>query len=584
MGVVDNIRLTGIGGTRNFDTQYSNDNLGRLLRARQGSLSGTTLMDLNGNGTFTDAGDETQSSDATFNDVNELTSRTFTLSGGGSPTTYTYVYDANGNMTDDGKDYTYKYDAFGRLKEVWTRGGGAVKKSEYTYNGLGYRIGWHYDVSRSGGGAPDGVVDSDDPWYWWMHDERWRQIATFRGDDDDPKERFVYHAAGLDGMGGSSYIDAVVLRDKDNSDRWRNESDGVLEQRRYICQTWRNDTALIATDVGALVEATKFAGYGESFNVPAGDVNSDGDWDAGDSAAITGGYDVNKDIDMDGSVGAADVTAADAVTGGYHAEGRGVLSADEVAIRKGYAGYEVDPILLGSDLIAAIHHVRNRVLSSYTGRWSRRDPLGYVDGMGLYESMLSAPIAEYDDSGLSCCCCATGLSATASQNGFGCGASLNVTIEWDMLQSAPRFSYAICQLEWWEWGTRPLDNPNVPPGTIGTIPPRTWYFVDFSLPYVASTVNGPFNQFIGCPRLGLLATKADNPRANPVSKQWPFVLWIVVRWKSALPQPCRDCGDLELRIRIEFDLSPFGRNRCNFEVAQWSVPVPGFGPPEFLPW
>ncbi len=43
VGVVDNIRLTGIGGARNFDTQYSNDNLGRLLRARQGALSGTTL-------------------------------------------------------------------------------------------------------------------------------------------------------------------------------------------------------------------------------------------------------------------------------------------------------------------------------------------------------------------------------------------------------------------------------------------------------------------------------------------------------------------------------------------------------------
>ncbi len=152
VGVVDNIRLTGIGGTRNFDTQYSNDNLGRLLRARQGSLSGTTLssatrdeqwtdgtnsklsqtgnwlyrrLDLNGNGTFTDAGDETQSSDATFNDVNERRAGpSLPLGRGVSPTTYTYVYDANGNMTDDGKDYTYKYDAFERLKEVWTRGVG----------------------------------------------------------------------------------------------------------------------------------------------------------------------------------------------------------------------------------------------------------------------------------------------------------------------------------------------------------------------------------------------------------------------------------------------------------------------------
>ena len=96
VGVVDNLRKSGIGGTRKFDAQYSNDNLGRLLRAQEGSLSGTTLssatrdeqwtdgtnsklsqtgnwlyrrLDLNGNGTFTDAGDENQSGDATFNVV-----------------------------------------------------------------------------------------------------------------------------------------------------------------------------------------------------------------------------------------------------------------------------------------------------------------------------------------------------------------------------------------------------------------------------------------------------------------------------------------------------------------------------------
>lgn len=29
--------------------------------------------------------------------------------------------------------------------------------------------------------------------------------------------------------------------------------------------------------------------------------------------------------------------------------------------------------------------VRNRVLLMDLGRWSRRDPLGYVDGMSMYE-------------------------------------------------------------------------------------------------------------------------------------------------------------------------------------------------------
>lgn len=319
---------------------------------------------------------------------------------GGTPTTHTYAYDAVGNQTDDGKDYTYKYDVWGRLREVWTRGMSPVLKSEFRYNGLGYRIGWHYDVASSGGGGPDGVVNSDDPWFFWMHDERWRQIALFRADDDDPKERFVYHAAGLDGNGGSSYIDAVILRNRDNTDKWQNESDGVLEARHYICQNWRNDTALVATDAGELVENAKFTGYGETFNCPAGDINTDGVYNGTDAAAITGTYDALKDINMDGSVSAADLTAAAAVTGGYHTEGRGVLSAEEVGIRKGNAGYEIDPILTGSDTIAFLHHVRHRVLSSYTGRWNRRDPLGYVDGMGLYGYVQGDAIALTDSMGL----------------------------------------------------------------------------------------------------------------------------------------------------------------------------------------
>jgi hypothetical protein len=175
-------------------------------------------------------------------------------------------------------------------------------------------------------------------------------------------------------FGRSSYIDAMVLRDRDADELWDAASDGVLEQRHYLCQNWRNDTALVATDAGALVENVKFSGYGNSFNAPAGDVNSDGAWDSTDAGLIGGGggYDVNKDIDMDGSVGAGDLTAADAVTGGYHTEGRGVLSAEEVFIRKGYAGYELDPVLTGSDGIAFLHHVRHRVLSSYTGRWNTR--------------------------------------------------------------------------------------------------------------------------------------------------------------------------------------------------------------------
>jgi hypothetical protein len=198
-----------LGGNRNFDPLYTMDELSRLLRAQQGIVSsgaissvnqdeqwktsggGTGLdqagnwlrhrLDLNGNTTFTDAGDQDQSSDTSYNAVNETQSRTFTL--GGSSTTYSYSFDAAGNQTDDGKSYTYLYDPFGRLRFVKTRGGSPAIVAEYRYNGLNYRLGIHSDVTRSGGGAPDGTVDSNDPWYYSCFDERWREVGTVRGSD-----------------------------------------------------------------------------------------------------------------------------------------------------------------------------------------------------------------------------------------------------------------------------------------------------------------------------------------------------------------------------------------------------------------
>ncbi|MCL4742522.1 MAG: hypothetical protein KJZ54_10010 [Phycisphaerales bacterium] len=48
--------------------------------------------------------------------------------------------------------------------------------------------------------------------------------------DADPKERLVYHNAGLAGGGGSSYIDAVILRDRDANTAWEDEADGTLDE------------------------------------------------------------------------------------------------------------------------------------------------------------------------------------------------------------------------------------------------------------------------------------------------------------------------------------------------------------------
>ncbi len=47
-----------------------------------------------------------------------------------------------------------------------------------------------------------------------------------------------------------------------------------------------------------------------------------------------------------------------------------------------------------------IQYNRNRYLDYYTGRWLTHDPLGYVDGMSLYENIVSNPLIYLDPYGL----------------------------------------------------------------------------------------------------------------------------------------------------------------------------------------
>jgi hypothetical protein len=42
-----------------------------------------------------------------------------------------------------------------------------------------------------------------------------RIVAVYRGDAAGPYEQYVWHNAGLGELGGSSYIDSLILRDRD---------------------------------------------------------------------------------------------------------------------------------------------------------------------------------------------------------------------------------------------------------------------------------------------------------------------------------------------------------------------------------
>jgi RHS repeat-associated protein len=316
-----------------------------------------------------------------------------------SSVNHTLDYDAVGNMISDGND-TYIYDAFGRLRKVISATLALV--AEYRYNALGFKIAWHYDTMTTGTPptpGPDGAVTSADPWYFFCFDERWRIVATFRGSDAEPKEVFVRHAAGLDGRGGSSYIDSVILRDRDANTDWTEASDGTLEERIYYCQTggWRADVSVVLTSGGPMsgcgLERAKYLACGRVCGMPAGDLNGNGINDIDDATDLmnlisVGGYRVAADLNLDGKANAADLSSFS-----WGSMGWGTLSL--AGNRFGYAGYQHAPELAG-----AKWEVRNRWLDSVTGVWNRRDPLGYIDGMNLYQYVRGMALVGVDPMGL----------------------------------------------------------------------------------------------------------------------------------------------------------------------------------------
>ena len=417
-----------------FDVLYTNDDLNRLVRAEEGTLSGGSItsrtrdqqwtlsqvgnwdldkVDLNGDGDFLDA--EELEDARTHNAVNELSARDIDSD---SSDDYSLAYDEAGNLTDDGESYTYEWDAFYRLRKIRNRSTQALV-AEYKYNGLGYRISIHEDTDD------DQDVDASDKWFHHAFDERWRWVATFREDDSDPKEEFLHHAAGLDGRGTGSYIDLVILRDRDINSGWTSAADGTLEERVYYCQNWRADVSALVTDAGQMLEWVKYSAYGVPFGLPGGDANSDGDCDAADLTQVTtwvemGPYDVRGDVDLDGDVDEDDSSAIAADYSGI-VMGRGVLSDDAVGNRRGYAGMRV----LLQDFI---YESRRRHLHALLGRWMSKDPLGCLNDQNLYQYCRSQVMPHVDPSGL------LSVFATSRGNSVTQGPGLvrwmEVTSEW----------------------------------------------------------------------------------------------------------------------------------------------------------
>ncbi|CAG0985620.1 hypothetical protein PHYC_02006 [Phycisphaerales bacterium] len=401
------------------DAIYTMDSLNRLTNARTGHIASGAIStgdrkgeelwtsldqvgnmlrykwDRNGDGDYADSNelDDTR----TFNLSNELLTRDTDTN---ASVNYTLTHNARGDITDDGKDYTLKYDQYGRLKEVRNRSNSALVE-EFRYNGLGFLISYRGDTTNVGASAgPDGQVTADDPTFYIAYDERWRPVGVVRASDAYFKRSTMHNAAGLRGLGGSSYIDSVVLRDRDaNTNPWA-AADSTMEERRYLLQNWRADAICVTDTDGLPLEWVSYTAYGLPFNTALGDINRDGIVNASDTTELEsmvngngsfGGY---EDFDQSGNLDGYDLDSHSSYVSGYSdgTTGWGVQSRPGVDNRFGYTGYWWDAGI-------GANHVRHREYLAALGRWLSRDPSGDRGVMAFYEALYSNPVNYRDPSG-----------------------------------------------------------------------------------------------------------------------------------------------------------------------------------------
>lgn len=275
----------------------------------------------------------------------------------------------------------------------------------------------------------------------------------------------MYHAAGQDGRGSASYIDATVLRQRNTSAAWPAAlalGEGVadsdpsydLGERVYYLQNWRADVVALVGGAGStlggvdashgmVLERITYSPYGVPSVISGLDYNLDGSVKGDDSGDCltdyfiyatatdtppTGGLSAatRMMLDFDGTGSIDPDTLGDYITAFYGFDaspsGRGVLSSTSIANRKGYAGYEFDPEL--SDDQVSLWHVRHRVYDAAGGRWTRRDPLRNWDGGNLALYVRNTPILSTDPTGLACSSC----SATSGGREAACGFAPPATI------------------------------------------------------------------------------------------------------------------------------------------------------------
>jgi RHS repeat-associated protein len=197
-------------------------------------------------------------------------------------------------------------------------------------------------------------------------------------------------------------------------------------------------------------------------------------------------YRSEADFNRDGSVDAADLAA---VLSYAAALPEGTLSSPGIANRTGYCGYRFAPE-------TEMYLARNRWNSPPLGRWIERDPLGYVDGMGLYEYVRGGAVNAADSWGLATLpqSVVSGMISAVFQY-LDCGIRI---CEQDAGKSPDGWRWGHQWLEWWASSRTAAGSPIRRLEAIGYWP-KQYYRARYINRRLGSVVaEGFFSEQVGC--------------------------------------------------------------------------------------
>jgi len=192
---------------------------------------------------------------------------------------------------------------------------------------------------------------------------------------------------------GNRSIDDIALR-RQNHNFGNDSPDVTYEDTRYHLTDALFSTVVITNQAGAISERVSYSPYGKARHHRTADLNGNGGVDSADQLLLFNAWGDGffADLNRDGTVDSADLLILSTNWGAAESPGR--LSVTDNTI--GFAGYvfnaEFDD--------AGLYTVRYRPYEPELGRWLSRDPLGYVDGMGVYEYVRGMPTIRRDSFGL----------------------------------------------------------------------------------------------------------------------------------------------------------------------------------------